>query len=617
MLFKFSRRWDSAWIYPAGALLVFCMGYLLFFGHLASVSGSWKYVMRTADDSFYWAAAQASAQVPPSDANPYYFEDIGKRSGIPNLVSMVLGPLSRWLGVPVLFFFPVWHIGLPLLLWGVLFLLLYRLWKYPLPTSAFFSMLALAMALNVRGLAFESLFRFSRPGSSLWMIFLVFSFIFFARTIRRKIFWTVAVAGGLGLPWMNPFLVVPLLTSAVGEFVWQGCLERDRAVRRRVGGMLFLLLVGLAIYGTGIHLSLSEQQEGLKILKSNPAFSYRHPEWSSLVLWGFLLTFVILFHRRFQSPLSVLDRAVLFLFSAQALCGNLQVFWPESIQFGYHSYHFTAELAYHRYSYFLLEFLCLAGWCIEKMPYWLQKTKDRVRAWGIPTVFALWGAVVLVHPDMTPWRLAPNANWKWLDSLPHPALFLGLMPFLTLTTWAYFRWKDRLSFLKKRWVAVLILLLLLFPAYRVLAQRAYDPRIHDYRFENFPFAGAYDWLNQHAETDAVVLTIPPTRLDIDYLVHYTDCKTFIHPFGDRLAARYRDNKNDYRFEFYYHLLLDNFAGFVYKDVDTIPEKLRYVRLDYILAEIPNPYMEAVLKKLEGYVEPVYRDARSVLLRVQV
>ncbi len=602
-------------LYPVLAFLVFLAGYLLFYGRLASISGSWDYVMRTSDDSLYWITARSLAQGSPGGANPFYAEAAEEPHAIPYPAVTGMAWLSKGTGLPVLTFFPLWYIGMPLLLWWTLFWCLTRIWRYPPGGSAFLALFLLLVTLYFRGVPHNTILRYPHPGDALWALFLWISLAMNPETGNpgRR---TAVLAGLSALTlWVDPYLAVPGMAVMGLEMVWQ-------FIRRAPRNGLVLLtasaacLLAAAGYGLYVRSGMPDGGEGLRRFAANGPLPLQHLEMTSLAFYG-LLAVVVLGNAKWQKKISRLDRLVLFLFLAEPLCGNIELLLPPEMLGGYHRHNFAEELSHHRYSYLVVEMAVLIGWLLEKMPVWRVHEKFRHFENAGGAAAAVLAGVVLWAERWTFLRFAPNVNPKF--GMPNPDLLWGLLPFLVLGVWLWCRSEGLRRRLRHPAAAASIILAMVFTGYPLLAGQTYAAETHNYIFRDFPFSGAYRWLNQHAKPGEVVLTAPPSRLDIEYLLLHTDLKTYVHPFGNLYDAGSAEEVQDhtYRFLFYFNLLADDLRGFVYRDTNTLEEKLTRLKLDYILAEINTPFLPHMLNQLHGYVKPVYRDRQCLLLKVQI
>ncbi|MDD5218392.1 MAG: hypothetical protein PHS88_09865, partial [Candidatus Omnitrophica bacterium] len=323
----------------------------------------------------------------------------------------------------------------------------------------------------------------------------------------------------------------------------------------------------------------------------------------------------LVFLNRFLSHrgLTRLDRFVLFLFLIEPVLGNLQVIFPEELLRSYFKYSMTSELAYHRYSYAVIEIAAMTGWFIEKMPLVLNgRLWKKMELW-LMAATGLVLAGILLNPETGFFRYAPNVIPPY--GMTNPKLLLMLLPFVFLTVWFFYRFPNVRRVMSDRRFVVAVIMAMTLSGYPLLAGQSYDPKTHFYNFRDYPFGGAYRWLNQNADKNDVVLTVPPSRLDFDYLIFYTDLKDYINPYGSRLAERHARNDNTFRFLFYFNLLLDDFRGFESEGVTRVEDKLKKLRINYVLMEMPSPFLPHVVEQLKGHFAPAYQDQKCLLLKV--
>jgi hypothetical protein len=287
---------------------------------------------------------------------------------------------------------------------------------------------------------------------------------------------------------------------------------------------------------------------------------------------------------------------------------------PGKLQWVYHRYNYFAELAYHRYAFTIVELAAWTGWSIQRIPRFREHPLFLKIERFAAGAFALLIVIVLLSPEISFLRFAPNVGQaRFLVN--HPLLMLELIPVIFLSVWAYSAFPACRSFAGNRYLAPAALALLAFAGYSGMASQSYSAKTHIYRFENQPFGGAYDWLARNARPGDVVMTVPPSRLDIDYLSHYTRLKAFIHPFGEKLTGPESKPDNTFRFLFYYHLLMGNLNTMEYAGLETMEKKLARLKLDYILIEMPSPFFNNIRSQMESYTKPAYFDKRCLLLSV--
>lgn len=597
------------------AFVIFAAGYLLFYGKLASISGSWAYVMRTSDDSLYWASLKGYLETPSSEGNPFYFEHRGQGHAIPYPTLLVMSWFCRLFGVQPLFFFPIWAIGMPLLLWWSFFWCLTRLWGYPEKPGAALTLLLFLSTLFLQDISNNILLRFPHPGDGLWLLFFWISLVFHGKVGSTHTALLCALA--FAVFWIHPYLAFlgALVTGL--EMLWQFAVTRDRKQGLRLLAACGSVLTAALLYAWYVKTGMPPAGEGLRQFTANAPIPIRHIEWVSFYLYGTALAAVFLVRFLLKTKLTLLDRFLLFILAAEWICGNIQLVLPDKMLVGYHRHNFAEELGHHRYSYLLIELAVVTGWLWEKIPGLLQNSIFKKLQAVLVILLIGAGGAVLISGKWSFLRYAPNINPKF--SLANPQVILGLMPFLFLLIWSLVRFQAWRRLITKPAVVAGILILMTAIGYPMLAAQSYAPGHHNYIFRDFPFGGAYQWLKDHARRHEVVLTAPPSRLDIEYLTHYTEMKSYIHPFGNLYdtGSQEEGQEHTYRFLFYYHLLVDNLKDFTFRDADTMEEKLTRLRLDYVLVERSSPFLPHILEHLEGYARTVYQDNRCILLQIKL
>lgn len=599
-----------------GVFAVFVLAYFCFFGRAAKISGSWDYVMRTSDDSFCWSAAKGASEVPTHEANVYYYEAIGQSFNIPYPTLKFVGWLSRILGISVLSFFPIWHIALPCLLWLTLFFCLTRLWGYPVRPSAVFALILLLSTVFLRDVSHHILFRFPHPGDVLWLLWIWISAVFNRERLLvflgKQSKWEILLTGSIAFIvfWVYPFSAFLGMMVTCLEAAWQLFVVRDRKSGVRLVLIALSVLTAAFLYGIYVRTHSPAGDLERELVLEEYA-NIRTPELVSLYLYGIILAVVLAAKKMLRRPLTVMDRLLLFVLFIEPLNGNLQVILPKDILIGYHRHNLAAELAHHRYGYLVIEIAALIGWMLEKMPEFKLEKFER---YFVPCLVMI-QLLLFANADTNFFRFAPHTYLR--SDIANPMVLLSIVPMLFLGVWAFLRFESlRRVICRPGWV-VAIILGMVCTGYPLLAGQMYNSQTHRYNFNDFPFGEAYRWLNANARKNDVVLTVPPSRLDIDYLLLHTDLKTYINPFGNIFGVHDAKKTHDdtFRFLVYFNLLLDDFKGFIYHDIDTVEEKLNYLKLDYILVETPSPFLAHITDQLQGYIETVYQDKRALILKI--
>jgi hypothetical protein len=131
----------------------------------------------------------------------------------------------------------------------------------------------------------------------------------------------------------------------------------------------------------------------------------------------------------------------------------------------------------------------------------------------------------------------------------------------------------------------------------------------------FPFEGAYDWLNRNARKNEVVLTASVLQVKLDYLLLYTDLRAYFSAYGSYFCM---DQKaNEFRKKFFYGLLLGFASKIKIQGIQSMPDKIKHLRLDYVLIGTQSPYLATVEDQLKPYLVEVFRNDQCKLWRVKV
>ena len=90
-----------------------------------------------------------------------------------------------------------------------------------------------------------------------------------------------------------------------------------------------------------------------------------------------------------------------------------------------------------------------------------------------------------------------------------------------------------------------------------------------------------------------------------------------HAKASGKSLSYFDEEAKEHRRFVYEALLHGGLNFVLPEYPTISEKLRHLKLDYILVERIGPYEDNITSQLSGYLREVYRDDRCVLWQLVI
>ncbi|MDD5670682.1 MAG: hypothetical protein PHN49_03485 [Candidatus Omnitrophica bacterium] len=590
----------SLWRFIAGAFIVFSLGYVLFFGTAAKASGSWKYIIHQIDEYGYWAYSKGASETPNSEGNPFYYEAMGTRQTVPYTTATLIGWAAKLLGVSVLFFFPVFHIGMPLLNWLVLFLCLYKIWGYPLRPSAVISGILLLSLLFLRGVTYDIVLRYSRPGDGIWALIV---WISYAMNGKPKTSLTKALLGFsvLACIWINPFLAVAGAAITFFEFLWQALVSRNRARVYDLGILLGITVLSSLLYIGFIWMNMNQNIWALTYVKNAMNNYMNYIEWPSLALYAIILIMALVHQKFSKSQTTKLDRLVIFLFVLEPLFGNIQILLSSNLQFGPKRYYFT-----------LLEMACLVAWFIEKISSWLHSDKLRKKEFWIVGGVILIEIWILTNNWFNPFRYGFIEEREYVME-NNSRLLLTLCPSIALVVWAYLRIPLIGMIFRNRFFIILTILAMTLSGFGGIARYFYPPGAAHHPF---PFDQAYQWLNKNASRNEVVLTVPPSELRIDFLPLYTNLKTYINPLGDTLSGGPKYPENHLRFNFYYHLLIASLDGYKLPGATTLKEKLTCLKLDYILIKIPSPFLSNITRQLGDHIREVYRDPHALIFKVQ-
>ncbi len=587
--------------YILGAFLIFTAGFFIVHGREAKASGSWDFVITHDDEFYYWAVAKGASQTPMSDENPYYYEEMGQRMSLPWTTAILTGRLAKLLRVPVMTFFPIWHIGMPFVMWLSLFLCLWKIWKYPMPQSAAFSMIFLLSTLFFRGQTKILLFRFSRPGDGLWLLFIWVSLVM---NPLKNLKWQTLILCLIAFVafWLQPLYT---LIGIVTTFFEMGrCLVREKD--KTYAGFLFFTLVSIAAaaftYFLYFRASTANDSWLAKSLAQSIAMQGKF-NWVSLVFFAFICAFTVLPRWWAKKPLTPLARLTLYAFLIDPVLVNLSFFLPWSP--------FCWEVLGHRYYFFVIQMACLTGIMIENVSMaflqpWFQKVGKFLAVGSICTLVGFLSSestyfLLYVLPGFP--SVSPVAMSFFSTSLLLFCIFLIVFS----CVWMYYHFAlVRRLFLSEKFVVTAIILL-------GLAGYSFMPSFLRWINQDYPFRGAYQWFRDHGKKNEVVLTIPVKLTKFDYLILQTDMKSY-YARSDMI-----DNKkivNQYRWAFYQDLFLGMVDGGLLGNGWTLDEKLKNVKLDYILvAQKAVAFAPVVKLQLGDRLKKVYEDKTSQIWRV--
>ncbi len=581
--------------YAIGSLMLFIAGFLIFHGKEAAHSGSWDYVVTHDDEYIYWAIAQGSTASPASDANPFYYEERTRNNPVPSYLAVTAaGRLAAALDIQVLALLPPWKILMPFLSWLVFFLCLVRLWGYNPAISAAVSMLVLLSTLFLHGAAQFTLFRFPRPGDSLWLAILWLSLLVHADRMSPRRYQAVMLAIAFATMAITPYYTILQVWTGALQCAWDWRVRRDWPQARSHLMVMLVLFFCACGYLLFILLHMDESHWVGLVLDVGQAGS-RQPHFFSLLLYALICSMVFAAWRACGS-LSRLDRLVLFVLALEPLTANVQLVLGQDHQIGLHRYYFL-----------VLEITCLVGWAVEKLQFLVRQAAFRRADIYLAAALGLIAAYVLLSPQLNYFRDLPS-DVPTFHSFDNSLQLLGLLPLLLLCPWIVLRFASISRFLRRPLVAVLAIAAIAFCGFYFRSSQ-----LRDFNRE-IPFTGAYAWLAEHGSKDAVLLTGPPQRSVIDYALFYAGVKSYANPSGQRLSLDAVDM--EYR-RYVYSSLLHGGLGVVLPEYSSIRQKMKHLKLDYILLEWPSPHEKHVTSQLLGYIREVYRDERCILWELVV
>ena len=581
--------------YSACALLVFTAGFLLFHGKEAVHSGAWDYIITHDDEYIYWAIARGSMASPASDANPFYHEERTHTNPIPAYLTVTAaGRLAAALDIPVLALLPLWKILLPFSLWLVLFLSLVRLWGYPPGPSAVLAMVVLLSTLFMHGAAQFTLLRFPRPGDGLGLVLLWLSLLVHAENMSRRRYQGAMLATGLATMAITPYFTILQVWTVGLQCGWEWIIRRDWA-RARSHLLVLLILFVCACGYLGYILMSLDQSPWVSAVLDVDREGERQLHFPSLVLYGAVCLGVFA-ARRICGALTRLDRLVLFVLALEPLTAHVQLVLGQDRQIGLHRYYFLVP-----------EITCLLGWSIEKMQRLVRdEAFRRIEGWVVG-LLSLATVFVLARPQLNYFRYLPRdvSSFQMFD---HSLLLLYLLPPLLLGPWIVLRFAVIGQFVRRPLVAGAVI-----AAMALLGFYLRSSQLHDFN-RAIPFSGAYAWLAEQKVADAVLLTGPSPRATVDYSLFYADVKPYYNTNGQRFS--HDEVAKEHR-RFVYAALMHGGLSVVLPEFTSLGEKLRHLKLDYVLVERIGPHEGHVTSQLAGHIREVYRDDWCVLWQLVV
>ncbi len=585
-LTKSRSVFSSPWvIYALAAAFIFTLGFFIHFGREAQASKSWRYVMPDGDPLYYWSIAKGRMMTPRCDGDPFYYEEQGLRHVIPFTTAEIIGLLSKYTKIPLSWFFPVWQILTPLLMWLVLTLCCWKFWKYPLDICAPGTLLLLLLLLYCPWPGIQMiLLRFSRPMDGIAPLFLWISLIFRGDPDNQKHRVAIVLASALTL-WLQPFYAVFGLWVTGLEYVFS--LIRGERFRRTA---LSLFATGSCLLSGLIYAGYAFFGKNLKFVVLNPPKLMPVPGFYFLipVLMALCVAGVVLFLcSRLKRSVTALDRLVLewsfFGLFVFGVCTFVPpIFMPAISDIRSHLLYFSVIMIF-----------SMAGWIHEK----LCALKE-VRLFSkFSVVFMSVAAAFLLFTGITRKNIfALNSEIYFIYVSQY---FLVLIFFL----WILERFDLVKRFVLRKEVLWSIILLVAVVGYWKFPVYSYN--------RDFPFDGGYQWLKRHAQKNEVVLTATADSRFGQYLFLETGLKSFFYINGGIPLSP----AQGYRRDFVMGLLLGMLDQAPLGKGLSIEQRLRVFRLDYILMPKPSPFYDAIKRQLQGHLLEVYQDQQCLLWRV--
>ncbi len=592
MIFARVRLDRELWIYIAGAFLVFVMCFFAMYIKEAEKSGSWRYVINNQDEFFYWVTADGVTETPQSDANPFYFEEKGIQLALPHVTANLFGYAAKFFNLPVLFFFPLWHIGMPFLLWGSMFICFVKIWKYPVFNSAAAALFFIAITFYLKGLSPLIAVRFSHPGDGLWLLVIWLSLI----THLDRCSWTrVAWLWGIAFAafWLQPMYVIPGCLVTAAEGLWY-LKKRDFSRSSKSFSVLgAVCLAGVLLY---IQMKIFPPVSSL-LLKESMRFDKTASYGEiipSFLLYGAVIFSVLFPKMRNKESLTPLDRLTISLFTIEPLIITLSCFLNFAI------------ILTHRYYFLLLEMACMFGLVFQNAPGFFQSIKSKYYEKFVLSLFFLLQMLTLWRPELTPFHHGMMTSSNFLGMHDNILLISSIFPSSLLVAWMFFRFPVLTSALKNRMILMCGIIVLTGFGFFTFSSGP------DELSRKSLFDGAYRWLDRNTPPDSVILTASPKANGrYDYLPLYTHQKIYrgaLSVYLDRVAQGYRDM-------FMAALFLGILDEITMDGITDMPGKLRRFRLDYVLIERASPFFNNIEKSLNGHIQEVYRENSCLIWKV--
>ena len=249
------------------------------------------------------------------------------------------------------------------------------------------------------------------------------------------------------------------------------------------------------------------------------------------------------------------------------------------------------ETSSHLFYFIFIILLSMAGWIYEKLRI-LQEVRLFTR---FSYAFAiLLGALLLFSliSRKNPLSIVHSHYFFFIAQYFFVLLFFlfVLMRFSVLKQWVM---KEKIL-----WGCILL-----------MAVAGYGGLPVDETLRNYPFVGGFQWLKQHAQKNAVVLTASLKYKLCEHLFLSTGLKSYFFVCGEN------DVNSSWRRDFVTGLLLGALDKMPRYEEWSLDQKLYAYRLDYIIMPKPSPFFAAVTNQLKEHLLEVYQDSQCVLWRV--
>lgn len=592
--------------YILGALFLFTAGYVIVHGREAKASGSWDIVITHDDELLYWAVAKGASQSPMSDENPYYYEEMGSTMSLPWTTAILTGKIAKWLNVPVMNFFPLWHIGMPFVMWLSMFLCLWKLWRKSPNASAALSMLFLLSTLFFRGQTKILLFRFTRPGDGLWLLFIWLSVVmnpdvkFRFRTFLLSLIAFVTF-------WLQPFYVLLGVATTLFETLRCLLIRKYEDLKALIAVLLSVTLAGMTfMFYFFLHSGFNSALAKSIVAGNAPAQYYLNKgqfHFISVIFFAVIFLLVVLPAAMTKRQLTPVARLTLYSFFMEPLVANAPILfsWVPN------------EVFIHRYYLFPVQIACLTGAMLEccsvvyKSSFFLKW--ERLLVGAVVLSFG----VLLIDPATYFFLHAPFfLSSERIDMVifDHTRLLISILFTLLILVWLYIR----LAIIKTlfSWRPFVITLIVSIGLVGYATVPSFMRSIN----KNYPFVGAFKWLRQYAKKNDVVLVAKPNEVYYNYQLLQTNQKTYYMAMMGREASAHAGDA-DYREFFYKALLHGQLQGSLLTDSLSVEGRLRRLKLDYVLIDQPSVFLKTIQDQLNGFLKVVYEDKKSILWKVQI